>query len=89
MNRHRQLLDAERTVLCEMASGVVGGRYTYWCRKGEVNLKLCSQYETLIFYECVYRTATPLRNLQFCCFIEAGEFTYPSFARGVVSPVYC
>ena len=49
MNRHRELLDAERAVLREMANGVVGGRYTYWCRNGEVNLKLCSQYETLFF----------------------------------------
>jgi len=33
MNRHRELLDTEQTVLCEMANGLVGGRYTYWCRK--------------------------------------------------------
>jgi hypothetical protein len=32
-----------------------------------------------IFYELLYRRATPLRNLQFCYFTEAGEFTYTSF----------
>jgi hypothetical protein len=40
MNRHRELQDAKRTVLWNMANGVAGGRCTYWCRKGEVNLKL-------------------------------------------------
>ena len=32
-----------------MANGAVVGKYSYWRSKGEVNLKLCLQYETFIF----------------------------------------
>jgi hypothetical protein len=89
MYRYRELLDAERTVVCEMVHGAVGGRYTYWRRKGEVNLKLCSQCET-IFYECLYRTATPLWNLQFyyCLWRQAISHTHPLHER-IGSSVCC
>ena len=58
MNRYRELLCADQ-FSCEMANGVVEGKYPYRCKKGEVNFKLCSQHE-MFFYECVYRTETPL-----------------------------
>jgi hypothetical protein len=71
-----------------MANGVVEGKCCYKCGKGEVNFKLCSQCEMLIFYECVYRTAMPLEFTVLLLYggwrvrKPSSSHTLPFFARG-------
>ena len=71
MNRYRELLGADQ-FSCEMANGVVEGRYSYRCKKGEVNFKLCSQHEMLSFTS-VCTGQKRHWDLQFYYFTEAGE----------------